>query len=58
MEEKFFKGEHWIQKFSKRAKYENGVFFAAKGNVQIQLEKDDWTWEDVANNPLMGWGDF
>jgi len=58
MIDQFNDGKHWIQKFSKRAKYENGVFFAAKGNVQIQLEFDDWSWEDVTNNPMVGWGDF
>ena len=58
MEDQFAKGEHWIQKFSKRAKYENGYFFAAKGNVQIQIEFDNWSWEDVTNNPMLGWGDF
>ena len=58
MIERFKDGKHWIQKFSKRAKYENGVFFASKGNVQIQLEFDDWTWEDVTNNPMVAWGDF
>ncbi len=58
MIKQFKKGKHWIQKFSKRATYEDGVFFAAKGNVQIQLDFDDWTWEDVANNPCLAWGDF
>ena len=59
MQDQFDRGEHWIQKFSKRAERPSrNVFVAHKGNVNIQLEFGDWSWEDVTNNPMAGWGDF